>query len=221
MKKCSKCKAEKPLDLFPRTIRSKDGYCTQCKQCKNNYRKLQQQKYKAAQDLWREKFPEKVTQYKQSRKANPNFKQEKAIADRKYREKHAEKLKERKRRYYEQNKERHAILMSDNYQKSKEVVKLRVAEWKKQNAAKVNANCMKRHAQKLNATPPWLTEDDHWLLEEAYDLAKLRTHMFGFMWHVDHIIPLKGKNVCGLHVPINLQVIPASENCSKRNRFES
>jgi hypothetical protein len=128
---------------------------------------------------------------------------------------------EKKRLYYLPNKERHAANMAANYLKNKEEAKKRIADWKKQNAAKVNANCMKRHAQKLNATPSWLTEEDHWLIEETYDLARLRTQMFGFVWHVDHIVPLKGENVCGLHVPYNLQVILASANCSKRNRFES
>jgi hypothetical protein len=43
--------------------------------------------------------------------------------------------------------------------------------------------------------------------------------MFGFEWHVDHVIPLQGKKVSGFHVPSNIQVIPASENVRKNASF--
>ena len=91
---------------------------------------------------------------------------------------------------------------------------------KKNNSAKVNARNAKRRADKLQRTPSWLTKDDFWLITEAYELAKLRTKHFGFAWHVDHIIPLKGKLVSGLHVPLNLQVIEGIENMKKNNRIE-
>jgi hypothetical protein len=85
--------------------------------------------------------------------------------------------------------------------------------------AKINAYLKNRYSKKLHRTPAWLTVDDLWLIEQTYDLAQKRTEMLGFAWQVDHIIPLQGRVVSGLHVPHNLQVIPACENRKKSNRF--
>ena len=71
----------------------------------------------------------------------------------------------------------------------------------------------------MQRTPKWLSVDDLWLMEEAYTLAKLRNDVTGILWHVDHIVPLQGNSVSGLHVPWNLRVIPAIENMSKGNRL--
>ena len=87
------------------------------------------------------------------------------------------------------------------------------------NLEKVRADCVYRRVSKMHRTPAWLTSDDHWLIEQAYEIAAVRTKMFGFSWHVDHVIPLQGRLVSGLHVPTNLQVIPAVENIRKANRF--
>ena len=87
------------------------------------------------------------------------------------------------------------------------------------NRAKINAKLQKRYAAKKNRMPKWLSGDDFWLIEQAYELAQLRTQIFGFQWHVDHIVPLQGELVSGLHVPHNLQVIPARDNLSKSNKF--
>lgn len=84
--------------------------------------------------------------------------------------------------------------------------------------ANARANDAKRHAAKMHRTPAWLTADDLWLIEQAYELASARTALFGFSWHVDHILPLQGRTVSGLHVPNNLQVIPWLDNVRKANR---
>lgn len=78
----------------------------------------------------------------------------------------------------------------------------------------------KRRAVKRNAVPNWLTEWDEFVIDELYDLAQKRTKTTGILWHVDHIIPLQSKLVCGLHVPANLQVIPAKDNLRKGNSYD-
>lgn len=118
-------------------------------------------------------------------------------------------------------KARQTQTLSDQnkYRRNKDRILQRNRSWKVQNPEKLQAADARRRAAKLKRTPRWLTADDVWLMEEAYALAALRSQMLGFDWHVDHVVPLQGKLVSGLHVPHNLQVIPASENCSKSNRF--
>jgi len=57
------------------------------------------------------------------------------------------------------------------------------------------------------------------VVREAHELRKLRNASTGFEWHVDHIIPLKGKTVSGLHIWSNLQVIPKILNLKKGNKI--
>lgn len=94
------------------------------------------------------------------------------------------------------------------------------AKWVKANPAKVNARTARRYASKTQATPVWLTEDEHWMLEQAYELARLRTKMLGIKFEVDHIVPLRGRRVRGLHVPWNVRVVPLKDNRTKSNTFE-
>lgn len=91
--------------------------------------------------------------------------------------------------------------------------------YKQRNPGKVNADTIRRRTSKLQRTPAWLREDDYWMMEQAYELAALRTKLFNFDWHVDHVLPLQGKYVSGLHVPTNLQVVPWLDNVSKANKY--
>ena len=104
-------------------------------------------------------------------------------------------------------------------QKKDTVISRRTAarrRWKKNNPHLLVESCAKRYATKLNATPTWA---DQFIIREAYALAKLREKICGGKWHVDHIVPLRSKLVCGLHTHHNLRVIPASINISKNNRY--
>ena len=74
-------------------------------------------------------------------------------------------------------------------------------------------------AKKLQRSVGWEKELTQFVLEEAHSLRVLRNTLCRFLWHVDHVIPLQGKIVSGLHVWNNIQVIPASTNQSKGNVY--
>lgn len=82
------------------------------------------------------------------------------------------------------------------------------------------AHGAKRRAHKLRATPSWDSELTDFVSKAAHDLASERELATGFPWHVDHMIPLRARRICGLHIWSNLQVIPAQMNLSKRNRVK-
>jgi hypothetical protein len=84
--------------------------------------------------------------------------------------------------------------------------------------AKRNASNALRRAAKLHATPPWLTKEHKKQIKDRYLEAAKRTQETGIKHHVDHILPLQGETVSGLHVPWNLQILTAAENISKKNR---
>lgn len=119
--------------------------------------------------------------------------------DAEWAKKNPEKIAMRGARYRAKNKERDAA---------------RKRAYRLANKEKVNALSAYHRALRLQATPKWANK---FFISEAYHLATLRTKMFGFPWHVDHVIPLKSYVVCGLHVESNLQVIPGRQNQSKGN----
>lgn len=108
--------------------------------------------------------------------------------------------------------------------KSRPEVKEKRAEvsrmWAKANPHKRSANEAKRRSQKLNATPPWLSDAQLAHIQRIYKLCSVISEATGQKYHVDHIVPLQGKNVCGLHVPWNLRVIPAKVNLEKSNKHD-
>lgn len=103
--------------------------------------------------------------------------------------------------------------------RNREELNKKHSEYKKANRAIHNAQWYRYHSKKKNATPKWLTEE-HWdQIKAIYKHAKECEMLTGDKYHVDHIIPLNGENVSGLHVPWNLQVLPADINISKSNNY--
>lgn len=129
--------------------------------------------------------------------------------------KNKDRLREKMSLYYESNKEeiknRSSLWAINNSDR----VKHNQSEYRIKNSIKRCEQSAKRRSAIPSSTPTWANE---FFLREAYSLARLRTKTLGFKWHVDHIVPLNSKIVCGLHVEYNLQVIPGAENLSKGNR---
>lgn len=131
--------------------------------------------------------------------ANKEKQNKKAI---KWRRENPDKARYIWRAFHERNKEKRAE---------------QHAEWAARNRDKRNATSAKRKAAKLQATPRWV----NWKKVQAiYRESRRLTEFTGIPHHVDHIVPLQGKTVCGLHCEANLQIIPASENCAKFNKWD-
>lgn len=124
--------------------------------------------------------------------------------DKEYRRKNQHKLREYFKEYHLLNKERKVLMAS---------------LWQQQNKDKANINKKNCSLKRKKRLPSWLTLEDLKQIEEIYLKAKNMSKQTGLEYHVDHIIPLNGKNVSGLHVPSNLQILLASDNLSKSNKF--
>jgi hypothetical protein len=119
------------------------------------------------------------------------------------------KIRERQNKYHHENKQ---VLLPK--------MKERSQKWREENKDKNCAKAAKYRAAKLKATPKWANLKE---IEYFYRLAQQLTDIGGgfVKHHVDHIIPLKGKTVCGLHVEYNLQVLIDKHNLQKSNKTEN
>jgi hypothetical protein len=131
-------------------------------------------------------------------------------------EKWAEQTKRYTKKYPEKLVARCIKWKKNNPERAAEVSK----NTRIKNKARVVANKAAYRAGKTQRVPVWLTDFDKLKIKCIYSIAAMLTRENKEEWHVDHIIPLHGKCVSGLHVPSNLKVIRGIENISKNNKFE-
>lgn len=130
-----------------------------------------------------------------------------------YADSHREEKRATDKIYYESHKENYirnaAKWDSQNPEKRREITN----SYGKRNQPKKNARSAMYRAKKIQATPPWISQDQIDEIRRIYENCPK-----GF--HVDHIIPLNGENISGLHLPWNLQYLPAIENLKKSNKLK-
>jgi hypothetical protein len=135
-------------------------------------------------------------------------------------ERNKELTKERARAWHLANPEKVSKKNIKHKHKNKDRLNKYNREWFANNKDKRAAYQGKRKAAQLQRTPKWLTESDLRMIEAKYSLAAMLTRETGIIHHVDHIIPLQGKKVSGLHVFSNLRVIPGTDNVKKSNTYQ-
>jgi 5-methylcytosine-specific restriction endonuclease McrA len=120
------------------------------------------------------------------------------------------------RRYYEKNRE--AVIARASARPAEEKRRNR-AEYKDRNIDVVRADTSVRKRRHREATPKWLTKTERLQMRDLYVQARKMTELTRERYVVDHIVPLRGEEVCGLHVPWNLRVITQDENLKKSNKL--
>lgn len=116
--------------------------------------------------------------------------------------------------YYERNKE---AVKARAISRPKSEIQIYRKNWKVKNRHIVAANTAQRKKHIRVATPKWLTKEQREEIRSFYKEAEILKSTTGVDYEVDHIVPVRGGSVCGLHVPWNLRVITADEN-QKKNR---
>ena len=245
-KKCSKCGEEKSLTSFCRLPRSKDGRYPSCKECesavtKAYYEKNREKVIAAVREYAtenREKvleskrnyykkdpkgFTAKTTAYARAHKEQCNAYKKKWL------EANPEKRRESANGWYASNKEQASEYRKTRYELDPKKYNAATRDWQSRNKERVSANAKRWREENLDRSRATVRRrrakmryvqwaDDARILE-VYSEALRLTEETGVKHEVDHVFPVSGRTVTGLHVAENLRAVPCSVNRSKNNKL--
>jgi hypothetical protein len=217
MKQCCTCHEHKSVLDFHKNKKNEDGLHKSCKSCR---KQESQRRFEKHRDEINKKAMERHFANRESSLARM----------REYQQKNKETLSEKAKEYRKNNKEmfsekgklytlKNAERLKEYRAKTKEQRSANFKKYASNNRGRLAAIKMKRYTSQKQRTPPWLTEEHFEAIRIEYELSAWCSKVMNTPYHVDHIVPLQGRNVSGLHVPWNLQVIPADENIRKGNKF--
>jgi hypothetical protein len=212
-KKCSRCKEVKDRSEFNKCKSNKDGlqYC--CSSCRKEYRDANKFKISAKNKAYFESHKETVLI---KNKVRYESNKEDCLSKQKiYRDAHKNYISEWHKAYRAANPDKVAKRKKAYREANPEKVAAQLKNWRLANPEKCNAYGAKRYSSKCNAIPAWFEKE---AVDTVYAEAISRSESEGIPYHVDHIVPVQSKLVCGLHCLANLQLLTKVQNSSKGNR---
>lgn len=145
---------------------------------------------------------------------NPNNEDKRRLIWKRSRLNRKDKIKKYDAEKYAANIEKYRAIGAIKRVENRDYYRAASAAWAKANPAKATAMTAKRTARKLQATPKWANFEK---IQEFYITSDGLNMLLGERHHVDHIVPLQSKIVCGLHCEANLRVITQTLNLQKNN----
>lgn len=238
-KLCITCNLEKLIKEMSSNIAADDGIASICKlcdatRCREHYhediefsrergRVKAERNKEQHKEYYKKYYPKNKDKYKERAY---KWRYDNAAKWDMYKLKWEGENKDRRNDYTREYYQRNIIDMlqraRDNYNKDPEKFQQYTREWQKRNRDKCNFTSAKRQYAKMQRTPKWLTEEDWESIRWFYRVARRLTELEGIQWSVDHIIPLQGKLISGLHCPTNLELLPLygpGGNASKGNKW--
>lgn len=226
IKTCSCCKIAKPVCDYYKDKKKKDGLYSRCKPC-----------HLSAAAIWSKENKDSVAKAARERRAADPEKHRaynRGYFSKTY-EQNAEKLRARSAENRKKNPSKTNACSAASRAKNPEDAKQYLADYYRKHQDKIKASvrerenrlgdalkpinaekAMRRVARKKSATPAWANKKK---IQSFYKTAARLTAATGIPHHVDHIVPLQSKLVCGLHVEQNLEILLWSENLTKGNRW--
>lgn len=209
-KTCSYCKTERSLSFFAKNVRATDRLCSKCKVCQKAYNDGNKEMKAATGKAYREQNAEAVRAKKKAWvQANREWKREN---NRKWAEANPEKQRQSLMDWKTRNPGRATLLRKRWDEKNPERAKALEKQSRIRNKHKIAERLAARRAALIQATPAWANKKK---IQEFYKTADALGMWTGEWYHVDHIVPLRGRTVAGFHVEHNLQILTQSENCKK------
>lgn len=227
VKLCNQCKIEKPFNAFHKQKNGLHGLRGMCIECHKIKRKEQYSlnATKTHKDYYYENHEERKTYAREWHRANKKRLEAKTTPEERKAKRHeiyvrrAEQAKAARKAYYEKNidrcreaakKRREAAILTDEQRAAR-------AQYRKShyqaNKEKSFEYTIRRSRTMRGQTPSWADiEAMRTIYKTCIDMNK---EAGCIAYHVDHVIPLRGKEVSGLHVPDNLRIVPAIENLKK------